>query len=166
MLFKILLPALLFLPLISAGTVSIFDAPGYASQRPCARDCFYIGFAVNGGPDELASHLDCDVDPIEDSCFCRPDLQSVAVSYVNSCVYRVCSKNTLDSNSAVTIYKQYCTSAGFQALTPTTTSASSTIGALISPTTVTVTAIQTVFLSSGERRAKMPFEGLVQQLRL
>lgn len=105
--------AFILIHLATAATVTLTESPAYASQRSCAIYCFYTGFSSSGGPDELSSHLDCAVDPIENDCFCRPDLQAQADSYLRSCVGDSCDKNTVDINSAVSIYDSYCTSAGY-----------------------------------------------------
>ncbi|RFU30227.1 hypothetical protein B7463_g6107, partial [Scytalidium lignicola] len=151
---------LVLLHLASCATATLTENPAYQSQRPCARNCFYIGFSLNGGPDRLAQGIGCDVDPISNDCFCRPDLQQKADSYILSCVRSGCG-NTLDINSAVTIYDNYCTSAGFYRVTdaPATTTA----GTQDSPTTVTVTVVHTVSVSSAERRLKPPLAELIAQ---
>lgn len=105
---------------VFAATVTLTNLPAYQSQRSCAKQCFYIGFSSGGGPDRLADHLDCAVDPIENDCFCRADLQDDADAFVQSCVYDYCSKNTIDVSSAVSIYDSYCTAAGFNRAVETT----------------------------------------------
>jgi hypothetical protein len=93
---------------ISSQSVSITDESAWSSQRNCARGC--VG-SSDSGPLFLASKLSC-TKPYDNSCFCRSDLQPKAESYLQSCVNSYCS-NTLDANSAVSIYDAYCTSAGF-----------------------------------------------------
>ncbi|KEF61983.1 uncharacterized protein A1O9_03555 [Exophiala aquamarina CBS 119918] len=105
---------------ISAVTVTLTNLPAYQSQRSCATQCFYVGFASGGGPDRLADALDCAVDPIENDCFCRADLQDDADAFIQSCVYEYCSRNTIDVSSAVSIYDSYCTAAGFNRAVETT----------------------------------------------
>lgn len=107
-------------PTIFAATVTLTNLPAYQSQRSCATQCFYSGFSSGGGPDRLANQLDCSVDPIENDCFCRPDLQDDADALIQSCVYDLCSRNTIDVSSAVSIYDGYCTAAGFNRAVETT----------------------------------------------
>lgn len=114
----LLIPALAHT--IFAATVTLTNLPAYQSQRSCATRCFYSGFSSGGGPDRLANLLDCDVDPIENDCFCRADLQDDADALLQSCVYDACSKNTIDVTSAVSIYDSYCTAAGFNRAVETT----------------------------------------------
>ncbi|KAK5065379.1 hypothetical protein LTR84_001217 [Exophiala bonariae] len=106
--------------IISAATVTLTNLPAYQSQRSCATQCFYSGFSSGGGPDRLANQLDCSVDPIENDCFCRADLQDDADALIQSCVYDLCSRNTIDVSSAVSIYDSYCTAAGFERAVETT----------------------------------------------
>lgn len=105
---------------ILAATVTLTNLPAYQSQRSCAIQCFYIGFSSGGGPDRIADNLDCPVDPIENDCFCRADLQDDADAFIQSCVYDYCSKNTIDVSSAVSIYDSYCTAAGYNRAVETT----------------------------------------------
>lgn len=135
----------LLIPTIYAATESITGVPDYDLQRPCAKRCFYYGSSSDGGADNLAGGIDCDVDPIRNDCICRVDLQPSAQSYLSSCVNDKCDDNTVDLNSALAIYNDYCTSNGYvtgsqTAATTTTTN----IGMQPPSATVTVTIIQTV----------------------
>jgi hypothetical protein len=94
---------------VSSQTVSIQYVSAYTSQRECAFAC--QGINPNDA-DVIANALSCDTEPIENSCFCRSDLQAEAENYISTCVQRMCS-NTQDATSAVSIYDAYCTSAGF-----------------------------------------------------
>jgi hypothetical protein len=145
----------------TSTTVSIDDVPQYSSQRPCAISCFYLG--AFKGPDALAMAIGCDPETITNECLCRSDLQDNADTALRHCVSSKCGSNSLDIGSATSIYDNYCTSAGFnRAETPTTTS-----GEDFSPTaTVTVTTIQTIFISSGNRQLQAPFQQLGQIARL
>jgi hypothetical protein len=128
--------------------------------RPCAQECFYGGAFV--GPDRVAMNMGCDHDPIRNECFCRSDLQVNADSFLKSCVNSLCKSNTLDTNSALSIYDAYCKTAGFSRDAITATTA----GTLDSPATATVTqtVIHTVFVKSGGRRLQSPFEAIVARL--
>ncbi|KAI0401215.1 hypothetical protein F4802DRAFT_440887 [Xylaria palmicola] len=108
-----------FLSSVASETAGITQAPAWQSQRPCAQKCFYGG--VYAGPDRLAEAIGCENDPSENECICRPDLQASADAFLQSCVYSTCTRNTLDTNSAVSIYDSYCTEAGFNRETPSTT---------------------------------------------
>lgn len=151
---------LVLLHLAASETVTLTDAPAYESQRPCAKDCFYLG--AYKGPDQLAENIGCDIEDIQNECLCRPDLQAEADAYLKSCVNSGCSKNTLDINSAVSIYDEYCTGAGFQRATnlPATT----TSGTDDSPSTVTVTMMATMTVSSAQKRLTSPLQVLVANL--
>lgn len=146
----------------ASATVTLDELPAYQSQRSCAKYCFFIVSSGQGPPNEVARHLSCAVDPIENDCFCRPDLQAQAESYVRSCVGSACIRNALDISSAVQVYNGYCTSAGFERAE--VTASTPTSGMQYSPVTVTVTALRTVTLSSGERRLSAPFGGLAAQV--
>ncbi|KAH8810876.1 hypothetical protein F5884DRAFT_897410 [Xylogone sp. PMI_703] len=161
---SVLLLFLLLLHQASCATVTLTDLPAYQSQRPCAIDCFYYGFSSKGGPDGIAENIGCNVDPIMNECLCRPDLQAQADAYLSNCVRSKCDQNSLDVNSAVTIYDDYCTSAGYYRVTDAP--ATSTSGTQASPTTVTVTVMQTVSVSSAERRLRSPLAELVAQVAM
>jgi hypothetical protein len=138
-------------PMASAtsGTVSLEGSSAFASQRPCVRDdCF--GADTLGNPYLLASEIHCDSNSVENECFCRPDLQAGATSYLSSCVYSACDQMTLDVNSAIKIYTDYCTSNGFTAAT-TSSPVSTTSGTQYSPATMTVTVVQTVSVAGAPR---------------
>ena len=145
---------LILIHLTRAATVTLTESPAYASQRSCAFYCWYSGFSSEGGPDQLAQQLDCTVDPIENDCLCRPDLQGPADSYLRSCISNVCSKNTVDINSAVSIYDNYCTSAGY--FRAEETAPAQTTGTQNPTATVTVTALRTVTVSSGQDALRSP----------
>ena len=102
--------AFFLLGTVSSQTVSIQYEAAFYSQRDCASMCQAI--YPNYPPTGIAEELSCAIDPIENSCFCRADLQAQAESYIQSCVEHQCS-NTLDANNAVSIYDAYCTGAGF-----------------------------------------------------
>lgn len=132
--------ALLAKPVIPAATVTLTNSPAYASQRPCAKSCFYIGFSVDGGPDGLADDIGCSTDPIVNECFCRGDLQNEAINTLQSCVSKNCDSKDTDIQAALGIYENYCTSNGYtrDAIpTPTDSSGTAPAGATV---TVTVTA--------------------------
>ncbi|KAI1304454.1 hypothetical protein F5Y03DRAFT_170219 [Xylaria venustula] len=109
--------------LVAAESVTIARAPAYSSQRPCAQECFGGGIYTVAGA--LAYNIGCDYHNPQNECVCRPDLQNNADAYIQSCVDSECSANTLDVNSAVSIYDAYCTSAGFIRNTPATTTSDS-----------------------------------------
>jgi hypothetical protein len=155
-----LITLLLLVQLISAATVTLLNMPAYGSQRPCARGCFTR--YSHDGPDNIAAYIQCDYYPVENDCFCRPDLQTTAEASLSACVSQGCARNQLDIDVATKIYIDYCSNAGYvkaveASTTPTTTS---TQGTPYSISTVTVTAIHTVLISSGERRVRSPFEEL------
>lgn len=103
------------LPLLAVATIpSIGNVPAYSSQRACAQYCF--GDSVNGAAWRIAEKLNCVDEPpsaITNECICRTDLQAGADAYLSQCVNTQCSQNTMDITAAVSIYDNYCTSAGF-----------------------------------------------------
>ncbi|KAI0409274.1 hypothetical protein F4802DRAFT_593553 [Xylaria palmicola] len=140
--------ALLALPhLADAATVSLTQVPAFASQRPCAQNCF--SWSISDGVGRLADGIGCDYQDPENECVCRPDLQANAEAFIQNCVNKGCSQNTLDTNSAVSIYDAYCTDAGFKRETPATP----TSGTGDSPSTVTVTVTATVRVSSARKQS-------------
>jgi len=106
----LLFASILFLGIGFCQTVSIQYVSAYYSQRQCAWSCQAI--YADYPPVHVAQDLSCESYPIQNSCFCRADLQSEAENYIRTCVEKRCG-NTLDANDAVSIYDAYCTSAGF-----------------------------------------------------
>ncbi|KAI1353315.1 hypothetical protein F5Y01DRAFT_277583 [Xylaria sp. FL0043] len=106
------------LHLAACDSVSLAQATAFASQRPCAQNCF--GGGIFGDVGELADGIGCAYQNPQNECVCRLDLQPNADEYIASCVSRGCSANTLDITSAVSIYDAYCTSAGYVRDTPAT----------------------------------------------
>lgn len=130
-------------------TATIFDLPDYKSQRPCAKECFNGG----AGDDELyylANAVNCDFEDTQNDCICRADLQVSADQYLSRCVYDGCDRATIDVNSALSIYDNYCTDLGYHR-SPMSTPATTT-GMQGSSPTVTVTAVVVVTVSSANRQ--------------
>jgi hypothetical protein len=100
------------------ATQSLYSEDLYKQQRSCAQGCF-VGYYG----DTIGSDLSCP-SPILNSCYCRGDLQAVAVSIISSCVSSACSSDTIDVQSATSLYQAYCTSNGYP---PITTSTSTSI---------------------------------------
>ncbi|KAL2810081.1 hypothetical protein BJX63DRAFT_403132 [Aspergillus granulosus] len=129
-----------------ATTATIADSAPYQSQRPCALRCY--GYDSSDSS-YIASNIDCDTDPVvENECLCRSDLQSDAVAYLRECVSSSCEKD-YDVSLAVSLYTDYCTSAGYTAETTTTPTPS--LGTPDPPPTVTVTVLETVVLGAAPR---------------
>ncbi|KAH6696615.1 hypothetical protein BKA61DRAFT_682829 [Leptodontidium sp. MPI-SDFR-AT-0119] len=146
----------LLLGTVSSQSVSLQYVSAYASQRTCASTCQAIN--AKGPPDILAENLHCATDPIDNSCFCRTDMQPSAENYLQTCVQRFCS-NTLDASSAVSIYDAYCTSAGFVKAAITT--AATTTGTAQGPSaTSTSTNTGSNTDSSGSSSSGTTYGGL------
>lgn len=86
-----------------------------------------------------------------DSCFCRTDLQSSAVSYLTTCINSQCSTNAIDVSADVSLYDGYC---GVDGATsdyyPTTTAVSvgTSMSAATPGSTPTATIYRTVVIGS------------------
>ncbi|GIK05353.1 hypothetical protein Aspvir_009460 [Aspergillus viridinutans] len=115
----VLLCCTLFITIAEATTATLTDSTAYASQRPCAKKCFYWGSSSQGGADFLANRIDCGVDPIENECICRSDLQQTPDSFLRKCVTDNWDANAIDVSSAVRIYDDYCASNGYTRATST-----------------------------------------------
>jgi hypothetical protein len=113
----------IFLNKITSGTVvTINKYPGWGYQRPCAVNCFYSGnkadlLGLVGCPYGVEQNL-------HNECYCRPDLVPTGVSWLSKCVMSSCTSNTVDRDSAVSIYTNYCETALAEGVTTTTTSSS------------------------------------------
>ncbi|GFF48336.1 hypothetical protein IFM51744_06799 [Aspergillus udagawae] len=159
----ILLGCSLFINAVQATTATLTESTAYASQRPCAKSCFYWGSSTQGGADFLAERIGCAVDPIENECICRSDLQQTADTFLHKCVTDNCGANAIDVSSAVRIYDDYCTSNGYTKATSTAqTTRTTSSGTPITPATVTVTVVQAV-LASGGRSLRPAVLGLLEK---
>ena len=102
-----------FLGLATAQILSIDQVQGYQGLRGCALNC-YNGYGFDKPGYNIASDLSCQpYNSPGDACFCRLDLQPVAVASLSACVGSNCHGDAVDISSATQIYKDYCTSAGF-----------------------------------------------------
>ena len=99
------------------ATQSLYSEDLYKQQRSCAQGCFVT--CCNGYEDDIANDLSCP-NPVLNSCYCRGDLQAVAVSYISSCVSSACSSDTVDIQSATSLYQAYCVSNGYPPITTST----------------------------------------------
>jgi hypothetical protein len=88
------------------GSVSIANSPEFSSQRICVQQCVWCT-ALNCY--DLAYDLGCPDNPPFDSCFCRTDLTSSALSIISSCANRACSMHSVDVSNALSLYSSYCT---------------------------------------------------------
>lgn len=134
----------LFSQAVLSSRVSLTDSTAYDKARPCLKTCF-----GNNDVNYLAQNMKCDEN---NECVCRQNLQPSAVAYLRRCIGSWCDKMDFDINYGVSLYTAYCTEAGFAAVADATPTAEGTC----SPTaTITVTAIQTVFVTSAAKRAVM-----------
>ncbi|KAF3926264.1 hypothetical protein ABW20_dc0105465 [Dactylellina cionopaga] len=99
----LLLPTLFDLISCQAtGTVSIADSPVLTTMRACVFN--QVG--------NIIDKLGCNQIPPLNGCFCRTDLQSVAHSAITYYVNFWCTGGiAADTNSLVSIYNDYCSSA-------------------------------------------------------
>jgi hypothetical protein len=145
--------ASLFRVISGQVTVSILEDPSFTTQRLCVQACVW-GNGVDGPSDVgdpnpwiMEYSLQCPVQEFtyQNSCFCRPDLSSIALSYISTCVSSLCTADTTDVSNAVSVYTAYCSTA-VGAANPATVSATSTSSSTQSSTSAgqgTNTAIQT-----------------------
>jgi hypothetical protein len=138
----------------STATVSIYSNVAFTSQRLCALECILCGYGTYGQHDCLAAALDCN-SPLQNSCYCRTDLQPAAVSYVASCVSSACM-NTLDVNSAVGIYTQYCATADqtstfvFSSATHAATTSGGASSSIVATSTSLSIVLSTITAANGQ----------------
>jgi hypothetical protein len=137
----LVLPLFLSLTLAqNAAFQTIFSLSIYSSQKPCAQSCFtngigngnvdgcfgdHVGNAIGCANDGLCGQGSSALAP--NDCYCRTDLQSVAKSYLTSCVKAGCTvgDSSIDIASAGSIYDYYCSSLGFPVNLPASTTAQS-----------------------------------------
>jgi hypothetical protein len=134
------------------GTVSITAAPDYILQRNCATSCFYWTIGIETFAN-LASALSCNLSPLENLCFCRTDLQPSAASFLTRCVSSLCGSDSVDVDSATSVYLNYCSSDGVASAAATTTASTpSTRQPAASPIPNPTASATTKSSSSGKRR--------------
>jgi hypothetical protein len=172
---KTLVTVLLFClaPAIAQNTAAqtIHSLDVFSSQKPCAQLCFSAN-GYNCQEDILASVIGCQNacnTNAPNYCYCRTDLQSVAESYLTSCVKAACTigDSSIDISSAGSIYSYYCSSIGFpvpvlatttqDSAQATTTQDSAQATATQNGAQATTTAYVTVYSSNGAPSAGLAY---------
>jgi hypothetical protein len=134
---------------------TIFSLDIFSSQKPCAQACFTTGPIGGCFADVVGDALGCVNDDscglgsrglAPNDCYCRTDLQSVAESFLTSCVKSACTvgDSFIDISSAGSIYDYYCSSQGF----PINGAATTTEESSQATTTVYVTVYRSSATSS------------------
>jgi hypothetical protein len=105
-LYTIFLASSLITPVTPDGSVTITNEPYYSLLRPCAQQCMWCGqyWLQNCPALGINNILTCGLD----SCYCRTDLQSSALSYITSCVLSGCSGDSVDLTQGLSLYSGYC----------------------------------------------------------
>ncbi|KAH8654981.1 hypothetical protein BGZ60DRAFT_418169 [Tricladium varicosporioides] len=91
---------------VDTKTVSIKSAADYLVARGCVQGCLWTGNS------EIVYEIGCG-SPYYNQCYCNLDQASLAVSFLSSCVPKSCSNNGPDVATAVSVYKGYCSVAGY-----------------------------------------------------
>jgi hypothetical protein len=117
-----------------SDTVTIVDFTPYSDLRPCAaRSCIEWNDDLIVFEYYLAAAIGCNVNPApENNCFCRTDLINSGAIWLSSCVSRSCS-DTNDATSATSIYRAYCSQAGY---VPASAPAETTLATIATATNV------------------------------
>jgi hypothetical protein len=132
-----------------SASVSIYYDPTFKAQRACATGC-YLCYGVWQPSECLALDIGCGEHNVLNGCFCRTDLQPTAYSILSKCVDSACA-NTVDVQSALSIYTGYCATMASTVVMPSITSsagiaiASGTVE-VVSVVTVTSTPIETTII--------------------
>jgi len=89
----------------------------YLSQAPCATSCFYR-WEGSCSADLVGSALGCEggcTSWASNDCYCRTHYQSLATSYLYSCVAKGCTRGNaaFDVFTATSLYGAYCLQAGY-----------------------------------------------------
>ena len=134
-----LLIVLVLAPLSLAQSAAVADTapqsitaqPLFASQKPCAQQCFFPNYLACP-VDAVASAIGCKYGncpqvyktadyEAANNCYCRLDLQSVASRYLSSCVMQKCTVGdaSVDMKTAIGLYDTYCWAKGFVPATAT-----------------------------------------------
>jgi hypothetical protein len=91
---------------VDTNTVSIKSAAGYLVARACVQGCLWTGDS------EIVYEIGCP-SPYYNQCYCNLDQASSATSFLSSCVPTSCSDNGPDVATAVSLYMNYCSGAGY-----------------------------------------------------
>jgi hypothetical protein len=107
-------PVQVVLPTKAPGTVSIWSIDGFTQARSCMTEAFHSwarGGLWNGA-------LLCNQNKNNaylNECVCRADILSLGESYISSFVKSACSSDTVDIQSGLSIYDNYCATANAKA---------------------------------------------------
>jgi hypothetical protein len=85
-------------------TVTIWARNDFKVLRPCVRNCLF----ANG---DVAPGAGCG-SPFYNQCWCSSNIAISTTKYISTCVTSLCSDN-VDVSTAVAIYDDYCSGAGF-----------------------------------------------------
>jgi hypothetical protein len=92
---------------VDTKTVSIQSAAGYLVARACVQGCLWTGDL------EIIYEIGCPR-PYYNQCYCNLDQASSATSFLSSsCIPTSCSDNGPDVATAVSLYMNYCSGAGY-----------------------------------------------------
>jgi len=145
---------------------TITSLAAYQELDPCAQACFYFNAFVPGCTYGVEVHIGCSwacYTGAANDCFCRADKQSVATSFLSSCISAGCTvgDQQIDVSSGVGVYTGYCSSLGYGVVAGTTPSPS--IVPLVSPTT-SVYVTTTIYVQVGSSRRLGPDGGALYLL--
>jgi hypothetical protein len=151
---------------------TITSLTAYQELDPCAQDCFYFNAFVPGCTYGVEVHIGCSwacYTGAANDCFCRADKQSVATSFLSSCISAGCTvgDQQIDVSSGVGVYTGYCSSLGYGVVAGTTPSPSivplaSTTTSVYVATTMYVTT--TIYVHVGSSRRLGPDGGALYLL--
>lgn len=91
---------------VDTKTVSIKTAAGYLVAQTCVKDCLW------NGDTNIEWSIGCER-PYYNQCYCNLDQASFATSLLSSCVPMSCSSDGPNVATAVSLYMNYCYSAGY-----------------------------------------------------
>jgi hypothetical protein len=102
-------PVQVTLPTKAPGTLSIWSMDGFAQARSCMTEAFHDW----GGGGLWNGALLCNDGNggYFNECVCRADLLSIGESYISSFVKSACSSDTVDIQSGLSMYDNYCATA-------------------------------------------------------
>jgi len=103
-------PVQVTLPTTAPGHVSIWSIDGFTAARSCMTEAFHAwagGGLWNGA---LSCNMNANGAYLNE-CVCRADLLSIGESYISSFVKSACSPDTIDIQSGLSMYDNYCATA-------------------------------------------------------
>jgi len=107
---RVIIPVGILLPAAvqAAVPVSVKSYSAYLEQPECVKNCLWQG----GAADDLVWYVGCS-EPFVNECYCRPEQAGTASRFLSECATASCGQAGPALTSAISVYRGYCSGAGF-----------------------------------------------------